>query len=459
MTLDRAKDELERPIQGPEDLVEYFRAGEKPRSAWRIGLEHEKLGLRAADASLLPYDGERGIEALLHVLGRSDRWKPVHEAGRLVALDLDGASVTLEPGGQLELSGRPARSAHDIAEELRRHLAAVRAASEPFDVAWLALGAHPFHPTEALPRMPKERYRIMRDYLPPRGSLALDMMHATASVQASFDYADEADMVAKIRMALAVQPYVSAIFANSSLYAGRPSGFVSRRMEIWRHTDPARCGGIPFAFDEGFGYARYAEWALDVPMFFVVREGRYTPLDGVTFRAFLRDGAGGHRATLADFDRHLTTLFPDVRLKRLLEMRGADAVSADLVCAVPALWKGLLYDDGARDAAWQLVRGASPAQREAACDAVARRGLGARAPGPGGRDHAVLERAREIVGIATEGLRRLGERDAAGRDESVLLDPVHALLEGGRSPGEIVLERWDGDWDRRAERLIASTRY
>ena len=460
MTLDRAKSELDRPIESRADLVDYFRAGEKPRDAWRVGLEHEKLGLRAGDASLLPYDGERGIEALLHALAASDRWKTVHEAGRLVALDLDGASVTLEPGGQLELSGRPAGTIHEIAEELRRHLAQVRAASEPFDVAWLAVGAQPFHPTDALPRMPKERYRIMREYLPTRGALALDMMHATASVQASFDYADEADMIAKLRTALALQPVVSALFANSSLYRSGPSGFVSRRMHIWRQTDPARCGGLPFAFEEGFGYARYAEWALDVPMFFLVRDGRYTPLHGMTFRDFLLHGADGERATLADFDRHLTTLFPDVRLKRLLEMRGADAVSEDLVCAVPALWKGLLYDDAARAAAWALAADAAFPERTALYEAVARRGLAGRVGGgPGGREWPVLDCAREVVGIATEGLRRLAARDAAGRDERVYLDPLHVLLEDGRSPGQRLQERWEGEWERRPERLIAATRY
>ena len=282
----------------------------------------------------------------------------------------------------------------------------------------------------------------------------MDMMHATASVQASFDYADEADMVSKLRVALRVSSIVSGIFANSSLHRGRPSGFISRRMHVWRYTDPERCGGIPFVFDEDFGYARYAEWALDVPMFFIVRDGLYTPLRGRTFRAFLRDGFEGRRATLADFDRHLTTLFPDVRLKRLLEMRGADCVAEDLVCAVPALWKGILYDDDARAAAESLVAAWSPSDREAAFDAVALGGLAARA---GGR--AILDWARELSRISAEGLRRIAHRNAAGHDERIHLEPVFALLEGGRSPGEIVLERWQGEWRRSPERLIAYARY
>jgi glutamate--cysteine ligase len=294
----------------------------------------------------------------------------------------------------------------------------------------------------------------MREYLPSRGALAMDMMHATASVQSSFDYADEGDMIAKLRTALGVSTIVSALFANSSLHEGRASGFVSRRMVIWRQTDPARCGGIPFAFDPDFGYARYAEWALDVPMFFIVRDGTYTPMHGLTFRAFLCEGFEGERATLADFDRHLTTLFPDVRLKRLLEVRGADSVPADLVCAVPALWKGLLYDPGARSAAWELVRAWTPSQREEALLDVARRGLRAQAAG-----RPVLGWARELVAIAVDGLRRIAHRDDSGRDERIHLDPVLALLEGGRSPGEIVLERWEGEWQRSPQRLIASARY
>jgi glutamate--cysteine ligase len=454
VTLDRAKSELDRPIEGPDDLVDYFRAGETPPTQWRVGLEHEKIALHVADASTVAYEGGDGIGALLRTLARDADWKTVNEGDVLVALDRDGESLTLEPGGQLELSGRPFRTIHETSRELSAHLEAVRAASKPAGIAWLALGAQPFHATADLPRMPKGRYRIMRQYLPSRGALAMDMMHATASVQASFDYADEADMTAKLRTALGVTSIVSAIFANSSLHEGRPSGFVSRRMEIWRHTDPARCGGIPFVFDEDFGYARYAEWALDVPMFFLVRDGAYTPLHGLTFRGFLCEGFEGRRATLADFDRHLTTLFPDVRLKRLIEVRGADSVAEDLVCAVPALWKGLLYDGEARSAAWALVASWSPGAREEAYRAVSRTGLSARAAG-----RPVLEWARELVEIAREGLRRIAHRDAAGRDERIHLDPVLAILEGGRSPGEIVAERWEGEWQRSPERLIASARY
>jgi glutamate--cysteine ligase len=455
VTLDRGdKDGLERPIGSVAELAGYFRAGEKAAPAFRVGLEHEKIALASESGAPVAYEGEHGIGAILRDLGAREGWQPVDEAGRIVALDRDGASVTIEPGGQLELSGAPSATVHEIARELRAHLDAAKAVGERHGVVWIALGAQPLHETDTLPRMPKERYRIMRAYLPTRGALALDMMHATASVQASYDYSDEADAVAKMRAALGLGPVVNALYANSSLYAGKASGYVSRRLAIWRQTDPDRCGGVPFVFDPDFGYERYTRWALDVPMFFIVRDGRYTPLGRTTFREFLERGHEGERATLADFDRHLTTLFPDVRLKRLIEVRGADSVPVDLVLSVPALWKGLLYDADARAAAFALVAGWSAAEREAAYDAVARRGLRAVA---GGR--RVIDLAREVVAIAATALRRLAARDGAGRDESVFLDALRPVLDAGRSPGEEVLERWEGAWQRDPRRLIADTRY
>jgi glutamate--cysteine ligase len=454
VTLDRsARSELDRPIHGVPDLVTYFESGEKAASAWRLGVENEKLSLGPTFRPVA-YEGPSGIAAVLRALVSSSGWAAVEEDGKLIALEGGNASITLEPGGQLELSGAPLATAHDTAREFRTHLALVKRVSQPFGISWLALGAQPLHETTELPRMPKKRYEIMREYLPTRGSLALDMMHATASVQASFDYADEADMVSKMRTALGVTPIVGALYANSSLACGKASGFVSRRMNIWRNTDPDRCGGLPFVFEPDFGYARYAEWALDVPMFFIVRDGQYFPLRGVTFRSFLRDGYEGLRATLADFDRHLTTLFPDVRLKRLIEVRVVDAVPTDLLCSVPALWKGLLYDAQARQAAFDLVREWGPAEREQAFEAVSRRGLRARLNG-----RAIAELARELVSIASEGLRRIGHRDTAGQDEGMLLDALRAQLERGKSPGEILVERWEGEWERSPERLIENVRY
>jgi glutamate--cysteine ligase len=448
VTLDkRGARELERPIESIDDLVAYFRAGEKPRAQFRIGIEHEKLALRTGAFEPVPYDGPNGIEAFLRRIDREPGFEAITEDDRVMGLD-GPASVSLEPGGQVEQNGRPHAHLLDAIAEIESHLALLRPIAEASGIVLLGLGAHPFHPTKELTQLPRERYRIMRSYLPTRGELALDMMHATASLQVSFDWSDEAEMVSMMRTALAVTPVVMGCFANASLAIGRPSGFVSRRAWIWRNMDPDRCGLLPFAFEEGMGYARYAEWALDVPMFFIVRDGRYHAMNGVTFRSFWRAGHQGQRATLADWDRHLTTLFPEVRPKRILEVRCADAVPMPLLGAVPALWKGLLYDADARSAAAERVAW-TPDERDAVHLDVARRGLAADSP-----SGSVLALARALAGIARAGLERSG---AAG--EAVLLDPLDELLERGKSPGEIVLERWQGEWAGSPARLIEYARY
>jgi glutamate--cysteine ligase len=294
----------------------------------------------------------------------------------------------------------------------------------------------------------------MRRYLPTRGALAHEMMFATASVQANFDYADEADMAAKLRVAMGISPIVSAIFANSSLSEGKSNGFVSRRLYAWEHTDPDRTGLLPLVFERDFGYRDYVEWALDVPMFFIVRGEHYEPTGRKTFRAFLREGHHELRPSLGDFERHLTTLFPDVRLKRYIEVRGADAVPPGLTCSLPALWKGILYQADARAQAWDLIADHTQAQREAARADVARRGLAAAFAG-----RPVLELARELAEIAREGLRRLAHRGRRDPDESAYLDPIFEHLDLGMSPGQIVLERWEGEWARSLDRLIEHARY
>jgi len=438
----------------PEDLVAWLAGGEKPRERWRVGTEHEKIGVYQDGFDRVPYDGPRGIRAVLEAVAAADAWKPVHEEGHLIALEKDGASITLEPGGQIELSGAPLRTARETCSEFNTHVDLVKRVSEEMGIAWLGLGSDPFHAVDEIPAVPKTRYAIMRRYLPTRGPLAMEMMHATATVQANFDYADPSDMARKMRTSLALSPVVSAIFANSSLSRGRPNGFVSRRVEIWRHTDPDRTGLLPFVFDPDFGYRRYVEWALDVPMFFVVRDHRYLPARGLTFRRFLEEGLEGHRATLADWDMHLTTLFPEVRLKRFIEVRGADAVPRDLTCALPALWKGILYDERAGEDAWRLARDWSSAQREEALRDVARRGLSASVAG-----RPALERARELTEVAAEGLRRIAERGETDRDERSFLDPIRAQLELGRSPGQVVADEWEGAWERRPERLLEYVRY
>jgi glutamate--cysteine ligase len=442
-----------RPVTSVDDLVALIASGEKPRERWRVGTEHEKIGLYADGFRRVPFEGERGIAALLEKIAAADGWERTYEGDHLIALGKDGASITLEPGGQLELSGAPLARTSETCAEFSAHLELVRRVSEPMGIVWLSLGMDPLHGIAEVPRMPKARYDIMREYLPRRGELSMHMMHLTATVQANFDYGSEADMVAKCRMALGATPIVSAIFANSSLFEGKASGFISRRLHIWRYTDPDRSGIPPFVFEEGFGYRRWVEWALDVPMFFVVRDGRYRPARGTTFRRFLAEGFEGERATIGDFDRHLTTLFPDVRLKRILEVRGADAVPSGLICALPALWKGLFYDPEALAAAGALTAGFSQEEREAAMESVSRLGLAARILG-----RPALELARELVAISSEGLRRIGA--ATGQpDERPFLDPIHAQLEIGKSPGEVLLERWEGEWNRNVERLIDHSRY
>jgi glutamate--cysteine ligase len=446
--------EPDAPVESVEQLVDFLRSGEKPAERWRVGTEHEKIGLLERERTPIPYEGPQGIGALLEAIAADGGWERVGESGNTVALLREGASITLEPGGQLELSGAPLRTIHETCDEFHTHLALMKRVCEEPGIVWLGLGMHPIHPVQDLPVMPKERYRIMRRYLPGRGSLALDMMFATATVQANFDYASEADMVEKMRVSMAISPIVSAVFANSSLSEGKPNGFVSKRLHTWEHTDPDRTGLLPFVFDEDFGYRRYIDWALDVPMFFIVRGDHYDQAGGITFRRFLEEGHAGIRATLADFDRHLTTLFPDVRLKRFIEVRGADAVPPGLTCSLPALWKGVLYDANARAAAWKLVADASQEQREAARADVARRGLDASYA-----DRPVIELARELASVARDGLRHIAHAGSRDPNETGYLDPIFEQLESGKSPGRVVLERWEGEWVRSLDRLIEYARY
>ncbi len=445
--------EMARPIESVSDLVAYLRTGEKPPERWRVGTEHEKVGLLLPEVAPIPFDGERGIERLLRSIAEQDDWSPIEEGGHVVASEKKGSSLTLEPGGQLELSGAPLANIHETCAEVHEHLAVLKRASEPLGIAWLGLGMHPLHTCAALPFVPKERYAIMREYLPTRGALALEMMQMTATVQANFDFADERDMAEKMRAALSATAVVSAIFANSSLYEGKPSGFVSRRIHIWRATDPDRTGMLPFVFEQDFGYADYVEWALDVPVFFIMRGERLLPLRGKSFRRFMGEGHEGERATLGDFELHLTTLFPEVRLKRYLEVRGADASTSKLTCSLPAIWKGLLYDAEARRAVPELLPW-SQALREEALEVVARDGLTGRI---GGR--SVLELARELTDLAAQGLARIGHRNASGEDERGFLDPVYEQLDRGASPGRVVMEQWEGAWCRSPERLIEYARY
>jgi glutamate--cysteine ligase len=458
MSLTREDPRLARPAENIEQLVEYFRGGETPRADWRVGTEHEKLGLYAQSFRPVPYEGENGIRALLSAIETRHGWKPLSDAGLLVGLERDGRTITLEPGGQLELSGAPLATVHETAREFDDHIALVNAISAELGIVWLGLGLHPFAKVADLARMPRERHQIMREYLGKRDTLGLHMMHATAGVQANFDFASEADAARKLRLALAASPVSTALFANSPLSEGKPNGFQSMRAEIWRHTDSDRWSLLPFAFDRDFGegtaYRRYAEWALDVPMFLIVRDGHSLPAHGLTFRQFMARGFQGQRATLADWVVHLTTVFPEVRMKGVIETRGVDAVPGAQVCALPAFWKGLLYDDDALAAGLDRLRRWSFADVDALHAAVARDGLRAKAP-----DAPVLEVARELVALSRRGLQRIAARNERGEDESLYLESLARVVERGASPAAQLLEAWNGPWKQDKSRLVESAQY
>ena len=447
-------DEGGAPIESVDDLLAWFRAGETPQPEWRVGTEHEKIGLYADTLERVPYEGERGIGALLEAVRAKVGWAPIMEGEHLIGLKQGGASITLEPGGQIELSGAPLRTARDTCREFNSHVDMLNEVSESFGIVWLGIGADPVHSVPEIPVMPKARYDIMRAYMPKRGKQGLDMMHATATVQANFDYASESDMAEKMRMAMGIGPLVSALFANSPIAAGEESGFVSKRVHVWRDVDPDRCGMLEFVFDDGFGYRDYLEWALDVPMYFVVRGGRYHAAHSVTFRQFMESGFEGEVATIADWDLHLTTLFPEVRLKQIIEVRGADSVPRDLICALPALYKGLFYDDQARAEATDLVADWGPGERTEALERVALDGLEARVAG-----QPILERARALVEISKGGLDRLVATGLSEEAEDVFLAPLRAIVDSGRSPGREVLDRWRGVWQGDLRRLIDYARY
>src|SRR4051794_8245633 len=358
------------PIGARAELVEWIASGEKPRDEWRLGTQHEKVPFYRADLSPVPYDGERGIRALLEGMQGSNGWAPILEGDRPIGLfdEHSGGAISLEPGGQFELSGAPVETLHETDRETMEHLDQVKAVGDRLGLAFLTLGMSPAWSRAQTPVMPKKRYRIMTDYMPKVGTRGLDMMYRTATVQVNMDYGSEADMVKKLRVSLALQPVATALFANSPFADGKPNGFLSMRSHIWLDTDRPRSGMIPFAFEAGFGYERYVEWALDVPMYFVKRDDIYHDVAGASFRDLLAGRLPqlpGERAMMSDWANHVSTLFPEVRLKRYLEMRGADVGPPEHIVALSAFWAGLLYDSVALDGAWELVKGWSNEDREA----------------------------------------------------------------------------------------------
>ncbi|TXI47067.1 MAG: glutamate--cysteine ligase [Lysobacter sp.] len=449
------------PIQDRSELVAYIASGEKPEADWRIGTEHEKFGFRMDDLRPPSFDGERGIEALLTGLTRFG-WTPVRESvdglpERTIALLRDDASVTLEPAGQLELSGAPLETIHQTCVEVGTHLREVKTVADELELGFLGMGFQPKWRRDEMPWMPKGRYRIMRDYMPKVGSLGLDMMTRTCTVQVNLDFASEADMVKKFRVSLALQPIATALFADSPFAEGQPNGYLSYRSHIWTDTDADRTGMLDFVFEDGFGYERYVDYLLDVPMYFSYRDGIYHDASGQSFRDFLRGelpALPGALPTLRDWSDHMTTAFPEVRMKKFLEMRGADGGPWNRLCALPAFWVGLLYDDAALDAAWDLVKDFSLAERNALRDGVPK--LALHVPF---RNGTLRDLAREALKISAAGLQRRARLNAKGTDESRFLDPLIDVVESGQTAAERKLELFRGEWAGDIDRVFREFAY
>jgi glutamate--cysteine ligase len=455
-----ARDQVDMtPIETREDLVAWFEAGSKPRSRFRIGTEHEKFAFTVEGHNSVPYEGRRGIRALLegmqHLLG----WEPIVEAGNIIGLfDVTGGgAISLEPGGQFELSGAPVETVHQTCSELMAHLAQVKEVARPLGIGFLGLGMIPTWSRAQIPMMPKGRYRIMTAYMPKVGNLGLDMMYRTCTVQTNIDYSSEADMVKKLRVSLALQPVATAMFANSPFTEGKPNGFLSFRSEIWRDTDPDRSGMLPWAFEPGMGFERYVDYALSVPMYFVKRDERYIDVAGQSFRDLMAgrlEGLPGEHATISDWANHVSTIFPEVRLKRYLEMRGADGGPWRRLPALPAYWVGILYDDDSLQAAWDLVKDWTAAERQKLRDEVPRRGFAATIAG-----QSVLQLAKTTIALAENGLARRRRLDARGQDERRYLRPIEDYVARGITPADELLAKFHGPWEGSVEPVFKEYAY
>jgi glutamate--cysteine ligase len=443
-------------IRDKRQLVEYIASGEKPKSDWRIGTEHEKFGFVKETLQPMPYEGPHGIRAMLEGLTRYG-WQPVMEGNNPIALLREGGSVSLEPGGQLELSGAAVQTIHETCTEVHRHLAEVKKVAEDLGVAFLGMGFAPTWKRSDMIWMPKGRYKIMGEYMPKKGKLGLDMMLRTCTVQVNLDYSSEADMVKKFRVSLALQPLATALFADSPFYEGKPSGYLSYRSHIWTDTDPDRTGVLPFVFEDGMSYERYVDYMLDVPMYFVYRDGKYVDASGQAFRDFLKGklpARPGEIPTISDWTDHLTTAFPEVRLKKFLEMRGADGGPWGRLCALPALWVGLLYDQGALDAAWDLVKHWTAEDHAFLRREVPRHALKTEFHG---QRLSVL--AQEVVKIARDGLAARRKFDAGGSDETGFLHVLEQIAETGETPAEHKLALYNGRWSGDLKPLFAEFAY
>ncbi|MBX9773119.1 MAG: glutamate--cysteine ligase [Xanthobacteraceae bacterium] len=442
-----ARDQIDMtPIESRDALVAWFAEGVKPKTEFRIGTEHEKFPFTVEGHRPIPYEGRRSIRSLLdgmqHLLG----WEPIIEDGNIIGMfDVTGGgAISLEPGGQFELSGAPVETVHHTCSELMSHLAQLREVARPLGIGFLGLGMTPDWTRAEIPIMPKGRYRIMTAYMPKVGKYGLDMMYRTCTVQTNLDFSSEADMVRKLRVSLALQPVATAIFANSPFTEGKPNGFLSFRSEIWRDTDNARAGMLPWAFEPGMGFERWVDYALDVPMYFVKRGDKYIDVAGKSFRDLLAgklDVLPGEHATLSDWANHVSTIFPEVRLKRYLEMRGADSGPWRRLPAFAAFWAGIFYDDDSLAAAWDLVKGWSAEERQKLRDDVPRLGFKAEI---GGR--SVLNLAKETLTMSERGLARRRRVNDWGHDETWYLRPIQEFVARGLTPAEELLEKFHGPW-------------
>lgn len=451
-----------KPLRSKQELVGWIAAGFKPQSDWRIGTEHEKFVFHTDDLSPVPYEGPRGIGALLKALIAKYDWQAIMEGDNIIGLKRPaaelgsgdpGSNVSLEPGGQFELSGAPLETLHQVCSETNEHLREVRAVGEPLQIGFLGVGFSPKWRLDEIPVMPKERYKVMKRYMPMVGKHGLDMMFRTATIQVNLDFSSEADLVKKMRVSLALQPIATALFASSPFTEGKPNGFQSMRSAVWRDTDRRRTGMLPFVFEKGMGIERYVDYALDVPMYFIYRDGKYIDVAGASFRDFMAgklSQAPGMLPTLDDWSDHLTTLFPEVRLKRFIEMRGADGGPWNRICALPAFWVGLLYDQGALDAAWDMVKDWTGDERQALRDEVPVKGFKTRF-----RNSSVLELSREAVAIAVGGLKARAIKSRHGDLETVHLAPLQAMLDKGESAADELLRHYNSDWGGNIDRIFA----
>ena len=447
------------PIESHAQLAEYLEAGCKPVEDWRIGTEHEKFGYLTDTHEPLPYDGKRSIRAVLEGLRDRYGWDPVEEGGKLIGLTKDGANVSLEPGGALELSGAPLETIHQTCDEVNEHLREVKSIADEIGVGFIGLGAAPEWMHDEMPLMPKGRYKLMDAYMDRVGTSGTTMMRRTCTVQVNLDFGSEADMIKKMRVALALQPVATALFANSPFFEGKPNGMKSYRSWVWRNLDEDRTGMLPFVFEDGFGFERYVDYALDVPMYFVYRDGKYIDALGMSFRDFMQGklpALPGEVPTLSDWADHLTTIFPEARLKKFIEMRGADGGPWRRLCALPAFWVGLTYDAGALDAAWDLVKGWDAPTRQALRVAAADHALDAEVGGI--RMHDLAARTLEI---AEAGLKARACTGAGGMlpDETHFLNALKESVETGKVPADELLEHYNGDWKGDLGRIYSQFSY